>query len=421
MKKVKISADTLFRLEGLIVLYFLTLLFFGKIFTKFKVVGSLYLHDAVLLFMVILAINRGKMRNRFKSTLLLLLIAVTYLVWSLLRFHLPENLVIIAFRQFNLFVYMGCAWVLFNTCVRSDNDLYKPLYLIRLISLLSVWLQTSLIVFGFLFIRGFSLFGEGDYNYFSPLAVFGIITYAALALAYEKNTWIKSFKFILALFLSTTLGHSSAFLAVFVILLIYFFVRIRPLQRFIALGLCLTAILTLQFLPEFRDANASWRLLYWKHVTGNLIFHRYLILGNGFGRPYMTYDYAVYINKVIHSPIMLDEQYPMARYLAPPHNSLLTIMFHVGILPALLLLVPLRGLFAQLLLKPVSSDTSKNFIMYAFAGCLVWILFNVILELPHSATFFWMVFFTTASLLRWKTAPPASEPQQPGLGHSFQG
>jgi hypothetical protein len=267
-------------------------------------------------------------------------------------------------------------------------------------------------VFGYLFIRGFSLFGESDYNYFSPLAVFGIITYAAFALAYEKNIWIKSFKFVLALFLSTTLGHSSAFLAVFVILLIYFFIRIRPLQRFIALGLCLTAILALQLLPEFRDANASWRLLYWRHVMDNMIFHKYLVLGNGFGKPYMTYDYAVYINRVLHSPIMLDEQYPLARYLAPPHNSLLTIMFHVGILPALLLLIPLRGLFVQLLLKPVSSDTTKNFMVYAFAGCLVWILFNVILELPHSATYFWLVYFTTAWLLRVRAAPSAQEPQR---------
>jgi len=396
MKKAKFSLDTLFRLEGLIVLYFLILLFFGKIFTKFQVIGPLYLHDAVLLFLVVLAINRGKVRYRFRSILLLLLIAVIYLVLSLLLYRLPGNLIVIAFRQFNLFVYMGCAWVLFNVCVRSSSDMYKPLYLIRLISELSVWLQVSLILYGFLFIRGFSLFGEGDYNYFSPLAVFGIITYSAMVLAYEKNFWWKYVRFMLVLFLSTTLGHSSAFLSVFVVLLIYFFTRITPLQRIIALGIVVAAILVLKALPEFRDVNASWRLFYWQHIVHNVVYQHYLVLGNGFGKPYMTYDYAVYLNEVLHSPNMIDQYYPMARYLVPPHNSILTILFHVGFLPGLLFFVPLAGYGRQLLLRARSTEPADNFMLYALAGCFVWICFNVILELPHSATYFWLVFFTAA-------------------------
>jgi hypothetical protein len=404
MKKVKISIDDLFRLESLIVLYFLTLLFFGRIFTKFQVAGPLYLHDAVLLALVIVAINRGKVTLRFKSILLLLCIAVAYLILSLLLFHLHGQMITMAFRQFNLFVYMGCTWILFNTCVKSGNDLYKPLYLIKLISELSVWLQVALILYGFLFIRGFSLFGEGDYNYFSPLAVFGIITYSAMALAYEKNFWWKYARFFLVLFLATTLGHSSAFLAVFMVLLIYFFTRITPLQRFVALGIVAGAVLLLKALPEFRDVNASWRLFYWQHIMHNVVSQHYLVLGNGFGKPYMTYDYAVYLNEVLHSPNMMDEFYPMARYLVPPHNSILTIFFHVGLLPGLLFFVPLRGYSRQLLLRTRSSLPADNFLLYALAGCFVWICFNVILELPHSATFFWLVFFAAAYAFKERIA-----------------
>jgi len=411
MQTKKFSLDDLLRLEGLIVLYFLALLFFGKAFSKFNIIGPLYLHDVVLLFLTVLALNRGKMKARFNALWLLLGIAILYLVISLLFFHLKPKFMVIAFRQFTLFLYLGCSLIIFNCMIRQPSDLYKPMYLVRLISTLSVWLQAILMLYGYLFIPGFSLFGEGDYNYFSPLVVFGIISYAALALAFEKNMGIRTVKFVIALFLSTTLGHSSAFLAVFVILLTYFFIRITPIQRFIALGICAATVLTLQFLPEFRDANASWRLLYWQHVMHNLIYQRHLVFGNGFGVPYMTYDYAVYINEVLHSPIMLDEQYPLARYLAPPHNSILTIMFHVGIVPALLLLIPLRGLFSQLLLKRRSPDPSTNFILFCFVGSLVWILFNVILELPHSATYFWLVFFTTAYALKFKAASPA--PEQP--------
>lgn len=390
----------LFRLETLIVLYFLALLFFGKAFTKFSVIGPLYLHDAVLLLITLLALNRGKLVARFNSIPVLLAIALLYLLVSCLFFHLPGPLLLIAFRQFNLFLYLGCSFVVFNCLIRNKADLSKPLALIRLISILSVWLQLILIVYGHFFVPGFSLFGEGDYNYFSPLAVFGIITYSAMIPAYEKNVYLRWIKLIFALFLSTTIGHSSAFLAVFIVILVYFLTRIKPLHRFIAIGICLTAVLMLELLPSFHDANANWRLLYWKHVLNNIVFQHYLILGNGFGRPYMTYDYALYINNVLHSPIMIDELYPMARYLAPPHNSLLTIMFHVGLLPALLLFIPLRRFFARILLRPRSANPSLNFLVYALAGCFGWILFNVILELPHSATFFWLVYLTTAYALK---------------------
>jgi hypothetical protein len=400
MKKTQDFILNLFRLEGLIVLYFLTLLFFGRAFTKFQVAGPLYLHDAVFLLLTIVALNRGKIKYRFRSILLLLAIALAYLILSLLFFHLNGQLIVMAFRQFYIFVYLGCAWVLFNTCVNSSEDLYKPLQLIRYISILSVWLQVALILFGFLFVRGFSLFGEGDYNYFSPLAVFGIISYSAMILAYETKPWRKYIRYLLVLLLSTTLGHSSAFLAVFMVLLIYFFVRITPFQRFIALGIIVGAVLVLKALPEFRDVNASWRLLYWQHVMDNVVRQHYLVLGNGFGRPYMTYDYAVYLNRTLNSPNMIDEFYPMARYLVPPHNSLLTIFFHVGLLPGLLVFIPLNGYARQLLLRAGSSKPSDNFVLYALVGCLIWVCFNVILELPHSATYFWLVFFTAAYTFR---------------------
>jgi hypothetical protein len=43
--------------------------------------------------------------------------------------------------------------------------------------------------------------------------------------------------------------------------------------------------------------------------------------------------------------------------------------------------------------------------VYALAGCFVWIMFNVILELPHSATFFWLVYLTTAFALKMRGRP----------------
>lgn len=410
MRVSSFSIKNIFRLETLIVLYFLALLFFGKAFTKFSVIGPLYLHDAVLLLITALAINRGRLVSRFNVLWVVLGIALVYMIISLSFFHLHGEILLMAFRQFNLFLYMGCTFVTFNCVVRDRDDLPKLVKLIRLISVLSMWLQVGLLVNGFLFVPGFSPFGETEYNYFSPLAVFGIITYGAMALAYEKVQYRRWLKLLLALFLSTTTGHSSAFLAIMVIIMIHFFLLIKPLQRIIALGLCVGVVVLLDLLPEFRDVNASWRLLYWHHVLDNVVFQHYMILGNGFGKPFMTYDFALYLNEVLHSPIMIDELYPMARYLSPPHNSILSIMFHIGVLPALLVFVPLKKFFGQIVMRSHSADPDINFLVYSLAGCFVWICFNVILELPHSATFFWLVYLTTAFALKRRIAPAAPEP-----------
>jgi O-antigen ligase len=106
---------------------------------------------------------------------------------------------------------------------------------------------------------------------------------------------------------------------------------------------------------------------------------------------------------------MLDELYPMARYVAPPHNSLITIMFHVGLIPFLLFLVPLGSFFKQLLIWPQPGDPSIRFLVYSLAGCFVWIMLNVILELPHSATFYWLVYLSTAYALKMRNMPAKEE------------
>jgi len=202
--------------------------------------------------------------------------------------------------------------------------------------------------------------------------------------------------------LSTTLGHSSAFLAVFCTLMIYLFVRIKPFQRLVAAVLMVTAVVILLVLPQFRDANASWRILYWGHVLQQAIYAKFAILGSGFGQPYMTYDFAVHINETIGSNIMMDEFYPMVRYLSPPHNSWLSFVFHIGLLPTLLFLLPLKNIFLHAFISPLSSDTDKNFLLFALVGCMVWVSFNVILELPHSATYFWLIYFSSAYAFKTK-------------------
>jgi hypothetical protein len=385
-----------FSVETLITLFFITLLLFGKAFTKYNIIGPLYLHDISLLVITMLSLNRGKIRLRFPILLGMLCIAFIYLLISLLFFNLKGQLLLMAFRQFNLFIYATCAYLIFNSLILKSNDALKPIFLIKLIAYLSVYLQVAYLFFGYLFIEGFSIFQPLDYNYFSPLTVFGIITYGALVLAYESNIFWRFSKYLFAVVLSTTLGHSSAFLALVLILVTYLFVRITPKQRLIAVGIAIGFFLLFLLFPQFKDVNAGWRLLYWKHIIAQSMDQKYFLFGHGFGKPYMTHDYAVYIYQILGSPIMLEELYPLATYLSPPHNSILTIVFHIGLIPALLLFFPLKEVFKQLALRRASDDNNKIFLLLCIIGCFVWVCFNVILELPHSSTFFWLVYFTTA-------------------------
>jgi hypothetical protein len=384
-----------FFVEALVAFFFIILLLFGKSFTKHNLIGPVYLHDFSLMIITILSLNRGRIRLRFNSILLMLSIALVYLVISLIFFNLKGEYLLIAFRQFNLFVYLACAYIIFNCLILERNDIFKPLFLIKFLAYLSVYLQLFYLFIGYLFIEGFSIFQPLDYNYFSPLTVLGIIAYGALVLSYESSLFWRFSKYLFAVILSTTLGHSSAFLALVLILVAYLFIRITPKQRLIAVGIAAIFLLLFLFLPQFRDVNASWRLLYWKHILIRAVSSKFLLLGHGFGKPFMTHDYAVYMHQVLGSPIMLDELYPFATFLSPPHNSILTIVFHIGLIPALLLFLPLKGVFKQLTLKRISDDNNKNFLLLCMVGCFVWICFNVILELPHSSTFFWLVYFTT--------------------------
>ncbi len=406
MQKVLNIEQRIFSIEALIALFFFLLLFFGREFSKFHVVGPIYLHDLLLGIITLLSINNRKsIVLRFPSIILLSSIAFIYLLHSLIVYKPIGQLLLLTFRQFNLFLYLICSYFIFNLLVKNYHDFERALKLIKQIALGSILLQIVFLIYGLIFLPGFSLFSSGayEYNYFSPLVIMGIIVYGALILAYEKKSLLKLLMFCGVLLLSLTLGHASAFFSVFILLLVYLFIKITPLQRLIAVGIMLAIILALLLLPQFKDVNASWRLLYWEHILDREIFHKYFLFGYGFGQPYMTYEFAKYLSSRLNSQIMLDEYYPLARYLTPPHNSLFSIAFHIGMLPMLLLFVPISHLFSKLFLKPISNDSNENFLIFALSGCLIWISFNVVLELPHTATFFWLIYFVTAYALKMKT------------------
>lgn len=329
------------------------------------------------------------------------MLSAAYLLYSIIRAFPNKELLVLTLRQYMLFAYMAFSYLIFNLLVKNESELKQASRFIILISKISVAMQLFFLVWKFIALRNFSLFSEGDYNYFSPLCIMGIITYASYILAKPIKSGRKYTSFFLILLLSTTVGHSSAFLSILIIFglhLLQLFPRKTRLPLFLLSVLCMMALL---YLPQFSDDNASWRLLYWKHIINQALTNFYGMAGHGFGHPYMTYEYALLIKDKIGSSIMIDEVAPLARYLSPPHNSFLSIAFHIGLFPALLLLAPAKKIPVYIFTKNLKDD-QLNFLILSLAGCSIWSSFNVILELPHSSTYFWLIYFTTALALQTK-------------------
>ncbi|MDA0317069.1 MAG: hypothetical protein O2978_06155 [Bacteroidetes bacterium] len=240
------------------------------------------------------------------------------------------------------------------------------------------------------------------FSYFSAVGVMGIITYGAYILVYF-NGLKRIVIFTIVLFVSMFLGHASSFFSLIAVFLVQFYISFTSKQRLITFFLVLVFMLILLQLPQFNDGNANWRLMYWSYIINNAIVENYLILGNGFGRPFMSMSFAQQILDEIGSFNMLGNNNPLVRWESPPHNSFLTIIFHIGLIPAMLLLFPIKSLFKQILLQNKSKDKKKLFLLYCLVGSVVWASFNVVLELPHSAVYFWLIYFTYAFYERKQT------------------
>lgn len=377
----------------------LALLLFDKGFSKQPIAQPIYLHDVLLLLAVIFSFNNTKIKLSFPTLFIYAFLSIIYLIYSIVTFDQPKPYFMMIFRQYFLFIYLICSYFLANNYFLDEKRVSFAIKFIIIISKWAVLLQLGYFVYLYATVENYSPFKQ--YSYFSSVSVMGIISYAAYALTYfEKSK--KIFHTGLAMVISLFLGHASSFFSIFTVLLLHLFLLVTVKQRTIFLGIAIAFASALFLFPQYTDMNATWRLLYWGHVLERSFTENFLIFGNGFGQPYMTKDFAFELVKDMNSVGMY--YHKMERWLSPPHNSFLTMIFHLGLLPFVLFLIPLKKMWTQLFVLPKTKDKNFLFLMYALAGCSMWTCFNVILELPHSALFFWLVYFTFIYYAKHKKA-----------------
>ena len=152
---------------------------------------------------------------------------------------------------------------------------------------------------------------------------------------------------------------------------------------------------------HFQYVNSLWRLIYWKYAMKDILLNYYGFIGHGFGLKYITQEAMDALRNVIDSPWF--EVRPEEQYITPMHNSFITIGYHIGFVFVFLLLIPLKKMFVYFFnRKNQETSLQKDFIVLSLIGVVVWTNFHVVLELPHSSAFFWLIYFTTIYLFNFK-------------------
>jgi hypothetical protein len=371
---------------GLIVLDLMLLLFVGRDYTRNSFYSYLYYHDVILFVTFIFSLT-FKSGFRLKSIELLGLISLVYLAVSIvLKLH-PEGDMYVYIRQFMVFGYLIQSYFIFKALAGFKNGFQILLQLIYAIAILAAILQL-VYIFNILFVIGESPFLWR--NYFSPLTVLAVITASAMCLTFLKG-YKKIVIFLFLLAISFSFGHDSAYLALILVFLFSYFINAPlKLKVLISFAVVIGCIALWIFIESFSDVNADSRLFFWNEVLSNAIKNYSIIYGNGFGGPYISPEAAEKLNDIV-----LVFRDPESIYVVSPHNSFITLLFHLG-LWVLLLFYPLKSIFLG---KWEHKNKSLKFLLLSLVGVAIWASFNVILELPHSSTYFWLIYFTLAFYL----------------------
>ncbi|MBS1976046.1 MAG: hypothetical protein JST46_01670 [Bacteroidetes bacterium] len=388
--------------------FVLATLLAGPYFTKWHVVGLLYMHDFLLMLVTIYIVLKPPRFLFFPTVLIVLLISLIYLVIS---FATQSSKIEFIIRQFALFGYMGCYYLLF---MKANGPLHQTKivnFLIR-VGILSTGIQLSYSLF--VVVNGRSVFE--DYNYFSPAIVLGLIIAAGAILAYIRSWTSRSILFGLSLLLSTTTGHSSAAFSMLAMAGLYMLLLINSRSKLIVIvtGLCGVLMLYL-LLPQFHDANASFRLITWYHSLKRIVLENYGLIGKGFGIPYFTHDLILDLYSNLGSTGFFGVDKVNEPYFSSLHNSFLTIFLAIGLLPGLLILYPFFRLFLYMKVRKQAGTNEADFIYLSLTGLTVWSMFNMILELPHSTALYWLTYFSGLSIT-YKPSHDSGEQFEMGIG-----
>lgn len=371
------------------------LLLFDKTFSKFNLVGPIYLYDVLLILLTLLSsayIVKAKIKLGIWPIQLIVGVSVLYVLYSYFVLVSPLNYMI---RQFAVIVYLVNIYLVFHALINEKAQKFNVRFFIVL-GLLALVSQIGFHFYNLLLIENYISTLFDDFHYFSEMGFMALFLFEVFVLVYLKPWW-KWVILIIFLFLISTLGHQgSSVIIFFTILGAYIFIHSKKYQKIAIFGISIIGIIGLfLFLPSyFLDHNTLWRLLYWKITLKDIFVNYYGVFGHGFGVKFTTPEVLEAMSSQLDSPWF--EVRPEEQYLTPMHNSFITIGYHIGFVFMLLIFLPLKNMFSYIVNRATLYPTKeKDFLTLSLLGLIMWSSFHVVLELPHSSALFWLVYFST--------------------------
>lgn len=380
-------------ISTLLIFDFLALIVFGKAYSKLQILEfGLYAHDLLLIIIALICVLKFNWKqNRVYAIELILAISIVYVLVSLWRidfnFTSPKTFYII--RQYAIVGYIGIFYVITKFLFEQKKLLKDWINLIFLLSVGCFLIQLLNIIYLY-FCSDCIIYLTK--NAFSPIISLGLIVFNSGILAsnrYDKK--IKFFSSLLTFLISISIHHDSLYLTLFIIWTLYFFIHLDKNKKIFSVIVSLIIVVLLFVLfPSFTDVNAHWRLIYWQAVVEQIV-ENYFILGDGFGIQYISDETIEKLNQFMiskgHINILITEG---EKYTTGAHNSFLSFAQHLGVLSIFLLFYPLIIRIKDLKIR---DNTDLIFLILSISGMSVFSFFNVILELPHSSSLYWMVLF----------------------------
>lgn len=380
-------------ISTLLIFDFLALIVFGKGYSKLQILEfGLYAHDLVLIIIALICVLKFNWKqNRVYAIEFILAISIVYVLVSLWKidfnFTSPKTFYII--RQYAIVGYIGIFYVITKFLFDEKKFLKDWINFVFLLSAGCFLVQLLNIIYLYFCSDRIIYLSK---NAFSPIISLGLIVFNCGILAsnrYDKK--IKFFSSLLTFLISISIHHDSLYLALFIIWALYFFIHLSKNKKIFSMIVSLILVVLLfVLLPSFTDVNAHWRLIYWQAVVEQIV-ENYFILGDGFGIQYISDKTIEKLNQLMiskgHINTLITEG---EKYTSGAHNSFLSLAQHLGLASLFLLFYPLiigiKGL-------KIMDNSKLIFLLLSISGMSVFSFFNVILELPHSSSFYWIVFF----------------------------
>ncbi|MDA0317063.1 MAG: hypothetical protein O2906_04990 [Bacteroidetes bacterium] len=380
-------------ISTLLIFDFLALTLLGKGYSKLQILEfGLYAHDLLLIILALICILKFNWKqNRVYAIELILAISIVYVLVSLWKidFNFTSPKIFYIIRQYAIVGYFGIFYVITKFLFEEKKFLKVWLNLIFLLSVGCFLIQLLNIIYLYFCSDRIIYLTK---NAFSPIISLGLIVINSAILASNRyDRKIKLFSSLITFLISISIHHDSLYLALFIIWALYFFIHLsKNKKKFSVIVSIILVGLLFVLLPSFNDVNAHWRLIYWQAVVEQIV-ENYFILGDGFGIQYISDKTIEKLNQLMiskgHINTLITEG---EKYTTGAHNSFLSFAQHLGAVSVFLLFYPLIIRIKDLKIR---DNTDLIFLILSISGMSVFSFFNVLLELPHSSSLYWLVFF----------------------------